>query len=129
MSKLGFVLLYTRDVPATIAFYEKAFAVERAYIAENKAYGQLKGDIPLAFVQEDFARQSAGAFTPTRPDAPPPAVEIGFVVDDVDAAYKRAVDAGCAPVLAPVDKPWGQRVSYVRDHDGVLVEICTPWSV
>jgi hypothetical protein len=32
-------------------------------------------------------------------------------------------------VSPPEKKPWGQTVSYVRDDDGVLVEICTPWSV
>ncbi|MFQ3593593.1 MAG: VOC family protein, partial [Gemmataceae bacterium] len=27
---------------------------------------------------------------------------------------------------APVAKPWGQVVSYVRCPDGILVELCTP---
>ncbi len=27
---------------------------------------------------------------------------------------------------APVEKPWGQIVSYVRASDGCLIELCTP---
>ena len=32
-----------------------------------------------------------------------------------------------SPVVAnaPVTKPWGQTVAYVRDGDGVLVELCS----
>jgi lactoylglutathione lyase len=114
MNKLGFVLVYTPDVAAKLAFYERAFGAERAFLSEAGTYGQLAGDVPIGF-----------ATVPS----PPAAVEIGFVVDDVDAAYRRAVEAGCAPHAEPADKPWGQRVAYVRDDGGVLVEICTPWSV
>jgi hypothetical protein len=28
--------------------------------------------------------------------------------------------------VPPTVKPWGQTVSYVRDLDGFLVEICSP---
>ncbi|WP_353954881.1 hypothetical protein [uncultured Methylobacterium sp.] len=33
--------------------------------------------------------------------------------------------AGALPVAAPMTKPWGQTVAYVRDGDGVLVELCS----
>ena len=41
------------------------------------------------------------------------------------AAYARAVEAGAAPLAEPAVKPWGQTVAYVRDPDGVLVELGT----
>jgi catechol 2,3-dioxygenase-like lactoylglutathione lyase family enzyme len=129
MPGLGFVLLYTPSVPKKIAFYERAFGVERKYIAENEAYGEIAGTVPLSFVQEEFAKQHGTHFIPARASERPPAIEIGFVFDDVEAAYRRAVAAGATPVSPPEKKPWGQTVSYVRDDDGVLVEICTPWSV
>ncbi|HEV7516808.1 MAG TPA: lyase, partial [Thermoanaerobaculia bacterium] len=40
--------------------------------------------------------------------------------------YARAVEAGAAPVSQPATKPWGQDVAYVRDLDGVLIEIASP---
>lgn len=129
MTRLGFVLLYTRDVPAKLAFYERAFGVERAFVSAEGTYAQVKGELPLGFVQEGFAASNGAVFTPSRPDAPPAGIEIGFVFDDVAAAYRRAVDAGCVALRPPAEKPWGQIVAYVRDDDGVLVELCTPWSV
>jgi lactoylglutathione lyase len=51
-------------------------------------------------------------------------VEIALVAED--AAYRIALDAGCEPLAAPTDKPKGQRVGYVRDPFGMLVELATP---
>jgi uncharacterized glyoxalase superfamily protein PhnB len=56
----------------------------------------------------------------------PPNVEIALVADDVEAAYTRALDAGCTSLAAPEDKPQGQRVAFVRDPFGTLVELATP---
>jgi catechol 2,3-dioxygenase-like lactoylglutathione lyase family enzyme len=129
MPQLGFVILYTPDVSAKMAFYEKAFGLARKYLAKDEVYGEMAGTIPLGFVQEAFAESNGTGFAPSRPGGKPGAFEIGFVTDDVAAAFARAVDAGCAAVVEPVEKPWGQTIAYVRDDDGVLVEICTPWSV
>ena len=46
--------------------------------------------------------------------------------DDVPAAHARAVEAGARELAGPKQKPWGQTVSYVRDPNGVLIELCTP---
>lgn len=43
--------------------------------------------------------------------------------EDVDREYQRVLEAGAEPVLAPVKEPWGQRISYVTDPDGNLIEI------
>jgi hypothetical protein len=42
-------------------------------------------------------------------------VEIALVAEDVDAAHRIAVDAGCEQLAPPTDKQQGQRVGYVRD--------------
>ncbi len=53
-------------------------------------------------------------------------VKLGLVTEDVAGAYARAVDAGATPLKEPAEKPWGQTVGYVRDLNGVLIEICSP---
>jgi hypothetical protein len=55
----------------------------------------------------------------------PLGVEIALVTDDVAAAHAKAVQAGARALAVPVQKPWGQTVSYVRCPDGTLVELCT----
>jgi uncharacterized glyoxalase superfamily protein PhnB len=130
MNKLGFVILYTRDVAKKIAFYEQAFGMKKKAIVGDGAYGEVEGPPPLGFASEAFVRSDGHVdFAPSRADGKAPAVEIGLVTDDVQAAYDRAVAAGCTPLLAPVQKPWGQTVSMVRDDEGVIVEISSPWSL
>jgi uncharacterized glyoxalase superfamily protein PhnB len=50
-------------------------------------------------------------------------VEIAFLTEDVNAAFHIALEAGATSVAEPITKPWGQTVAYVRDRDGMLVEI------
>ena len=124
--KFGYAIQYVDDVERTIAFYERAFGLERGMVQPE--YGELAtGDTKLAFA----AKAHVASFLPLAfqgnglENAPPP-MEIGLVTEDVKAAYERAVGAGAAPVMAPVAKPWGQIVGYVRDPNGFLVEICSP---
>lgn len=44
-------------------------------------------------------------------------------VDDADAAYRRAVEAGAATMEAPVDTPYGDRRCMVRDAAGNVYQI------
>ena len=39
--------------------------------------------------------------------------------------HARALAAGAREMAPPVQKPWGQTVSYLRCPDGLLVELCT----
>jgi putative ABC transport system permease protein len=85
------------------------------------------GATVLAFCREGFVAGSEMGldFTPTRAHAKPPGEEIAFEVEDVPAAHARALAAGGMEVMAPREKPWGQVVSYLRDPNGALVELCT----
>jgi uncharacterized glyoxalase superfamily protein PhnB len=63
---------------------------------------------------------------PNRPDEVAAGIELALVSDDVATAYAVAIAAGAVGVREPEEKPWGQTVAYVRDPDGVLVELCSP---
>ena len=43
--------------------------------------------------------------------------------DEVDAAFRKAVENGAVPVLEPELEPWGQRTCYIADPEGNLIEI------
>jgi catechol 2,3-dioxygenase-like lactoylglutathione lyase family enzyme len=128
MTRLGACIIYVPEVAATVAFYERAFGMKRRFVSEKQEYGELEGDAPLAFAQESFVRSNGLEFQPARKEAPAPPFEVVLVYDDVAAAVGRAVEAGAKLVSEPKQKPWGQTVAYVKDPNGVLVELCTPWS-
>ena len=47
-------------------------------------------------------------------------------VDDADATYDRAVDAGAITLEAPLDTPYGDRRAMVRDPFGNVFQIAHP---
>ena len=124
--ELGYVIVYVEDVPATIAFYEKAFGLTRRFVDDSGSYGELQtGATTLSFAQEEFT-PTRGLFHLNRAGAKPGGSEIGLVSQDVAADFAAALAAGAVSVLEPMQKPWGQTVAYVSDLNGVLVEICSP---
>jgi lactoylglutathione lyase len=126
---LGYVVLYVKDVAATLAFYEEAFGLSRRFFNDDhgKAYGELEtGTARLAFYNFALAKTQVKNFVAASPDQAPLGFEIALVTLEVPALYDRALKAGATVVTAPETKPWGQTVACLRDKDGHLVELCTP---
>lgn len=44
----------------------------------------------------------------------------------IETDFQKALDAGATEFEPVKEKPWGQKVGYVRDNNGFLIEICTP---
>jgi predicted enzyme related to lactoylglutathione lyase len=126
--KLGYTLLYVDDVEKTMRFYEEAFGLAAGFMdQERKQYGEMiTGGTKLGFVHHDTAASHGFSYEKMDLGKRPFAFEIGFVTEDVRGAFDRAVKNGATAVSQPETKPWGQTVSYVRDCNGFLVEICSP---
>ncbi len=125
--KFAYTIHYVRDVEASLSFFERAFALQRRFLAPGGGYGELEtGATALAFADHATARESLGQDYVGADASPEPlGVELGLVTEDVPAAVERAVQAGATLLAAPKTKAWGQTVAYVRCPDGVLVELCT----
>ena len=124
--KLGYTLLYVDDVEKTMAFYTKAFGLETGFLHESGQYGEMKtGETKLGFVQHETAGSHGFDYEPVSIKKKAPGIELGLVAEDVEGAFIRATAAGAMAVSMPQKKPWGQVVSYVRDCNGFLIEICS----
>ncbi len=125
--RLGWVIVYVDDPAAASAFYEKTFGLRGEFVAGSGTYAQLDtGPTRLAFAAYSLGDGNFPGGVQRSQDGTPPNVEIALVADDVDGAYERALAAGCTSLAAPADKPQGQRVAYVRDPFGTLVELASP---
>ena len=125
--KLGYTLLYVNDVEIAMDFYSKAFGLERGFLSDEKQYGEMvTGETKLGFVHHETAMGHDFEYEKVTPNKTAPGIEIAFLATDVKAAFDKAVKGGAKPVSEPKTKPWGQTVSYVRDCNGFLVEICSP---
>ena len=125
--KLGYTLFYVNDVEQTMKFYAKAFGLEAGFLHESNQYGEMvTGETKLGFVAHETAESHGFNYDKMDIKKNPAAFEIGFVTDDVKSAYEQAIKNGAISVASPKTKPWGQTVSYVRDCNGFLIEICSP---
>lgn len=126
--KLGYAIAYVPDVVASLDFFERAFGFRRKFLHESLTYGELDtGETTLSFAAHALAADNLpGGYVKASESPQPLGIELGVVTEDVGAAHANALRHGAAELAAPVTKPWGQVVSYVRAPDGCLVEICSP---
>lgn len=120
--RLGWVIRYVSDAQASAGFYARAFGLATRFDAGPDFVAMETGATCLAFARAGFV---AGQDIPVGSAAAPWSHEVALEVDDLPAAHARALAAGAVEVSPPVEKPWGQHVSYLRDADGALVELCT----
>lgn len=126
MITYGYTILYVENVEDTLGFYVKAFGFAQKFITPEKDYGELEtGGTTLAFASYTVAEYNGIALEKRKSEALPSPFEITFVADDIESAWKQAVEAGAEIVKEPTQKPWGQTVGYLRDINGFLVEMCT----
>ncbi|MDT4867975.1 hypothetical protein FQZ97_1029100 [compost metagenome] len=126
--KLGYTIVYVPDVAQSLKFFEQAFGLPTRFLHESGTYGEVEtGETTLAFAAHALGDSNfPGGHVAASESAQPLGMELGLVTPDVPAAHSRALAAGATQLSAPVTKPWGQVVSYVRCPDGTLVELCSP---
>jgi len=129
--KFGYVLIYVDEVLETLAFYEKSFGFERGMVYEESGvvdYAELKsGETTIGFASSSLGEMNLeGKYTKITREGNPVGLELVFVDEDVAKATIHAVKNGAELIAEPVEKPWGQTVSYVRSIEGTLIEICSP---
>ncbi len=126
--KLGWVIIYVDDPGEAAAFYERAFGLGSDFVDPGGNFAQLDtGPTQLAFAAYTLGDKNFdGGVRRAALEGQPPNMEIALVSEDVDGAYEHALEAGCSSLAAPEDKPQGQRVAYVRDPFGTLVELASP---
>ena len=120
----GFGLL-VQDMGRMIRFYRDVlgFEIREAEDTEN-VYLVKDGTLFLLYGRKDFERMTARSFGYVQ--GLNGHFEIALYVDtfsEVDEAFRRAVEQGAQPVLAPTTEPWGQRTCYIADPEGNLIEI------
>jgi len=110
--RLVFVALHVRDFKTSAQFYRDAFGVQFEFGQPPRPHAELSWH-EGAYLHLALFPSDAG----TTQNA-----EIGFFVDDVEVAHRRAVGAGAQVVREPGDEPWGRTAAY-HDPDGNVVTL------
>jgi PhnB protein len=117
--------LTVKDAAAAIDFYKKAFGateVSRAAAQDGKrlVHADLSINGGSVFLMDEFPEHGEGAATaPNGKQFAPVSMVVNYDAPaQVDAAYRRAVDAGCAGMQEPHDAFWNSRFAMLRDPYG-----------
>lgn len=126
--KYGYTILYVESVKDTIEFYVKAFGFQSKFISPENDYGELvSGETTIAFASIELGNSNfKNGFIKSTEVEKPFGVELAFLTENIEPDFKKAIEMGAAEVAPLTEKPWGQKVGYVKDNNGFLIEICTP---
>jgi uncharacterized glyoxalase superfamily protein PhnB len=103
-----------------IDFYKKAFGAEEIHRAPDPSgqkiwHAQLRIGSSMIFVNDHFPDMGGHKTQAT----------LWLYLENVDAAFKRAVDAGAQTVMPVADMFWGDRIGTVSDKWGIRWSIAT----
>ncbi|APQ18765.1 VOC family protein (plasmid) [Sphingobacterium faecium] len=124
----AYTIIYVENVVETIEFYKRAFGFEKKFVTPENDYGELiSGETTIAFASFELGISNfKKGFEKIDKSKKPFGVEMAFTTENIETDFKKAIDAGATEFEPLVEKPWGQKVGYVLDNNGFLIEICTP---
>jgi DNA-binding transcriptional MerR regulator len=111
------VTINVADLAQSVAFYRAAF--DAAFHEDISSF------IFGAWPSDDFFMLTV-AHKPNEHGqhlGPDGSARFGLLVDDLDSAHRRALDAGATEYYPPVDKPWKPRSSCVTDPSGNHIDL------
>ena len=116
--------LVCKDAAKAIDFYSRAFGAQETVRMPGPngriMHAEVKiGDSMLMLSDENPDR---GAVAPSGKGR---ATSLMFYTSDVDAVFKRAIDAGASSIEAPTDMFWGDRMGNLMDPFGHQWAIAT----
>ena len=139
MSQFEFcqTIFYVQDVSATLDFYKRVFGFDTFFQDKDNRYGVLKTGHTMhdgkevgmiGFSSADVVRDSMikQDMHLAKKGQKPLGAEICLMTPDIETAYAEVIAKGAEAVSPPEPKPWGARVAYVRDLNGLLIELTTP---
>ena len=96
-----------------LAFYQRAFGAQEVNRAPDPSgkkvwHAMIKIGDSMVFVNDAFPEMGAGANK----------TSLWLYVDNADAAFQRAVEAGAQQVMPMADMFWGDRMGVVTDPWG-----------
>ena len=110
--------LLVSDADAELAFLKAAFGATEVNCSRNADNAVMHAEVAIGDSLVMLG-QAGGPWKP-RPAA------LYLWVDDVDATYARALQAGATSESEPEDKPYGHRNAGVIDQNGVTWWIAAP---
>ena len=126
--------LVVRDAERAVDFYERALGAVELYRSPLPGgagmHFHLRIGRTMVMVTDEMPERAEDPGSPSSPLRSPKTLGattmvLELFVDDVDAAYERAVRAGGEPTLPVSDTFWGDRYGWITDPFGHVWALAT----
>jgi lactoylglutathione lyase len=117
--RLVFVALQASDLQASVRFYRDAIGVPLQLGDDDAPVDRWIGGTHEEFSWREGAYLHFAIFQAARGEQSQ-RTQVGFYVDDVEAAHAKAMAAGAKVLHSPREEPWGRTARY-EDPDGNIV--------
>lgn len=112
MQKLDAILLYSKDIPSSLDFYESVgFEIknqtDQSFIAKLSDFSLFIHDENQVEFKKDSKIEPKGA-----------GVFFHINTNNLDDFYQEMISKGLTPSSKPTDWPWGRREFVIKDPDG-----------
>jgi len=113
-----------KETTKAIEFYKKAFGAEQTMLMAGPGGSVMHAEIRIGDTTLFLADDMMG-----RGKTVESGQGVAFVphvaVEDADATWKRAIDAGCKEIMPLADQFWGDRYGQLADPFGLVWAIIT----
>src|SRR5579862_5146762 len=110
--------LSIKDATKAIEFYQKAFGAQVLHVHKTPDGRVMHATLKFGDSQVMLADEFPGMGTQSAQTLGGSPVVLNYYVEDVDALYKRAVDAGAKVTMPLANQFWGDRYGQVVDPFG-----------
>jgi predicted enzyme related to lactoylglutathione lyase len=107
------VMINVKELKESITFYEQAFEATFNEEISSLQFGTWPSDEFFLVTIAD-EHQHPG---------PPGSSRFGLLVENLDRAHQRALEAGAIEVYPPLEAPWKPRSSCVADPSGNRIDL------
>jgi lactoylglutathione lyase len=119
--EIDYIALFVSDVRRSVAFYRDVLGFQFAKPPSDRGCEGRSGSLKIgiydrAWLTELFGDRSRQAI------AGNPFL-LSMTVSDLDAVYQHLLAAKVEAIAPPTEMSWGQRVIFLEDPDGNLLEI------
>ena len=123
VNRLVAVVLEVADLDRALALYRDGFGLD-LHVSDHE------GDDRWTSGRHAATSWTEGAFIhfalyASKDGGATTRAQVGFSVEDLEAAHATAVEAGAEVVHGPKPQPWGRSARY-RDFDGNVIELTQP---
>ena len=110
--------LIVQDAAGLIDFVKQAFGAEELLRAGPGSAGGIHAEVRIGDSKVMIGGGGSLRGRPMRWRGKPMPTALHLYVEDADAVYRRALEAGATSIEEPVDQPYGDREAGVKDVSG-----------